>query len=484
MKINARFLEWASDSLALTCIFAWILIYPLHGPFLPLVFGPGTYITGHVFVLSHSLGLLAFAFLPPSLVGKTQLLKGIGAAVFIISGVWTYISPTTPFHYWTGGLLGFVSAYLVLAWIPRFLEPQSPVLKVGFAMVLTNFLLGLSGFVLAQGLPAPFIKAAALVISLGPLGAACLIAQKTPGNPPSDHLAGGKTSRQNIGVGPVLAIAAFAAAAYFTGGLWYRAVTPHFYLWWPELVGVSSFLYAAAVLVFIVFAYRHSFSWLGTISLSFLGIGLTVSIMGLDRVEVMMTTLLFLSLGLGAMDLFYWLALRTLARFLGFLKAFGLGLGVSLFFLAAPDIALDAGFLTDQLPTSPLAAVSGACLLFAVAPLLVRFFHPLTFYEKDSRCAPEAPEDAGGLNTPEAPEVRAREETAASDRQPPSFWFSLTNQEKKVYKLISRGHTDAEIAQILFITRHTVKFHTRNILRKAGVANRKELPAVNRQEKH
>jgi DNA-binding CsgD family transcriptional regulator len=484
MKINASFPEWAADSLALACVFTWILVYPLHGPFLHQVFGPGAYIAGQVFGLGHGLGLLAFAFLPPSLVQKKAAVIGVGAVVFITGGVWTYISPTTSVHYWTGGFLGFISAYLVLAWIPRFLEPQSPVLKVGSAMVLANVLFGLSGLVLTQGLPAPFIKAAALVIGLGPFGAACLIAKKTPGTSPSDHLAAGRTRRQNIGAGPVLAIAAFAAAAYFTGGLWYRVVAPPLHLWWPESVGASSFLYAAAVLVFLVFAYRYSFSWLGTMSLCFLGIGVTVSIMGLDRVEVLITTLLFLSLGLGAMDLFYWLALRTLARFLGFLKTFGLGLGVSLFFLTVPGIALDAGFLTGQLSISPLVAVSGVCLLFAVVPLLVWFFHPLTFSEIDSRCAPEAPEDTGGLNTPDAPAVRAREETAASGRQPPPFWFSLTNQEKKVYELISRGHTDAEIAERLVITRHTVKFHTRNILKKAGATNRKELSAVDRQEKY
>jgi hypothetical protein len=31
MKINARFPEWAADSLALACVFTWILVYPLHG---------------------------------------------------------------------------------------------------------------------------------------------------------------------------------------------------------------------------------------------------------------------------------------------------------------------------------------------------------------------------------------------------------------------------------------------------------------------
>ncbi len=53
--------------------------------------------------------------------------------------------------------------------------------------------------------------------------------------------------------------------------------------------------------------------------------------------------------------------------------------------------------------------------------------------------------------------------------------LELTVTEKKVYQLICRGLSNADIAVSLNISQNTVKFHVRNILQKAGVKNRFEL---------
>ncbi len=48
----------------------------------------------------------------------------------------------------------------------------------------------------------------------------------------------------------------------------------------------------------------------------------------------------------------------------------------------------------------------------------------------------------------------------------------LSQREVDVIKLMARGYNNRQIAEILFISEHTVKVHIRNIFRKIGVADR------------
>ncbi|MCL5040715.1 MAG: helix-turn-helix transcriptional regulator [Firmicutes bacterium] len=462
-----------ADSLILTLIFTWILLYPLHGPFLGLRFGPQAHIQGHIFALSHGAGLLIFAFLPPPLTQKAKILKGAGVAVFLLTGVWTFIPPPIPVTYVLNVLLGFLSAYLVLAWTPLFMNPHYPALRVGLAMVSSNVFLGLAG--LAQGFPPDLLKNIASLLGLAPLYGAYLMGKKSEAAAASSAtgthqrnqlaaLPGKRVEAATASSAPEtdggkgaagLALAfllAYAAAAYFSGGFWYRVVAPLFYFHWPQFPGADSFLYSAAVLGYASLTVKYKFfNWLGATSVGLLGAGLAFSVIGLDKPLPIVATLIFLTLGLGATDLFYWLSLRALGKYLGPIKSFGLGLGASLFFLTLPGIALDLRLLQNP-PGSPLVAVLGVVLLFLLVPFLGRFRPPLG-------------------------DVKTDENNLAGDgsSQPPPFWFNLTNQEKKVYELLCRGYTYPEIASRLFVSHHTVKFHTRNILRKAGAANRKEL---------
>lgn len=54
----------------------------------------------------------------------------------------------------------------------------------------------------------------------------------------------------------------------------------------------------------------------------------------------------------------------------------------------------------------------------------------------------------------------------------------LTEKEKEVVELICLGHTNADIAKLLFISEQTVKTHTKKIYPKIGVHSRLELAAV------
>ena len=50
----------------------------------------------------------------------------------------------------------------------------------------------------------------------------------------------------------------------------------------------------------------------------------------------------------------------------------------------------------------------------------------------------------------------------------------LTEREKEVLELLARGHRNKEIADLLFISERTVKFHVGIIFQKLDVSNRAE----------
>ena len=50
----------------------------------------------------------------------------------------------------------------------------------------------------------------------------------------------------------------------------------------------------------------------------------------------------------------------------------------------------------------------------------------------------------------------------------------LTRRELEILRLVAEGHSNAELAKMLWVTEQTVKFHLSNIYRKLGVANRTE----------
>lgn len=56
----------------------------------------------------------------------------------------------------------------------------------------------------------------------------------------------------------------------------------------------------------------------------------------------------------------------------------------------------------------------------------------------------------------------------------PALRSPLTSREREVLRLAAKGMSNADIAQELFVTEQTVKFHLGNIYRKMGVGNRTE----------
>jgi DNA-binding CsgD family transcriptional regulator len=71
--------------------------------------------------------------------------------------------------------------------------------------------------------------------------------------------------------------------------------------------------------------------------------------------------------------------------------------------------------------------------------------------------------------------LQARPARAAAAARPLSGWGSLTVIERRVAGLVAQGLTNAQVAQRLYLSRHTIDFHLRQIFRKLEVHSRTEL---------
>ncbi len=84
---------------------------------------------------------------------------------------------------------------------------------------------------------------------------------------------------------------------------------------------------------------------------------------------------------------------------------------------------------------------------------------------------------AGGA---EALASRARHELTAAGARPRRDWLisgpeSLTASERRTAELAAAGHSNREIAALLFVTPKTVEYHLRNTFRKLGISRRDQI---------
>ena len=64
---------------------------------------------------------------------------------------------------------------------------------------------------------------------------------------------------------------------------------------------------------------------------------------------------------------------------------------------------------------------------------------------------------------------RRRQSRAATEDLP-----DLTRRELEILQLVAEGHSNTQLAKMLWVTEQTVKFHLSNVYRKLDVANRTE----------
>ena len=71
--------------------------------------------------------------------------------------------------------------------------------------------------------------------------------------------------------------------------------------------------------------------------------------------------------------------------------------------------------------------------------------------------------------------ARSQPTAPATPSQPVSDAVALlTKREGEILRLAAEGHSNSELAKMLWVTEQTVKFHLSNIYRKLEVSNRTE----------
>jgi DNA-binding CsgD family transcriptional regulator len=65
-----------------------------------------------------------------------------------------------------------------------------------------------------------------------------------------------------------------------------------------------------------------------------------------------------------------------------------------------------------------------------------------------------------------------------SDPRPVEGWGSLTDNERRVSHLVAQGLTNSQTAERMFLSRHTIDFHLRQIFRKLSISSRVELARI------
>jgi DNA-binding CsgD family transcriptional regulator len=65
--------------------------------------------------------------------------------------------------------------------------------------------------------------------------------------------------------------------------------------------------------------------------------------------------------------------------------------------------------------------------------------------------------------------------TSVRGRRPTFGWASLTETERRIADLVAEGLTNREVADTIFVSRHTVDTHLRHIFRKLNIGSRVQL---------
>ncbi len=162
-------------------------------------------------------------------------------------------------------------------------------------------------------------------------------------------------------------------------------------------------------------------------------------------------------MGLAFCDVFIWIGLINLAR-TGAPNALALGLGVNVTVVFCTGLMFDLVRIGSVFSLSSVAfATTG--LLFFLIPVIVPRLAPYS-----SRTIEKNPYSRDCARIPGALPGKTRVHCGC-----------FSPAEERVLRLVLDGKKNGEIAQALFISPNTVKFHMKNILRKAGCSSRQDL---------
>ena len=191
----------------------------------------------------------------------------------------------------------------------------------------------------------------------------------------------------------------------------------------------------------------------------------------------------FLEGGLSFLDLYAWLLLIYFASRTGLRRGAVINFGIFIIVFAGTVahyhlLFRGAALLPGQSGLASFALL-GIFLLLLMLSLWDGRELPLQMGSAARREREEegfAGGDDGGDMGDADPEGKEKEEEMG--RRMKLMEFNLTRQETEIALLLLKGAKDLNICSLLYISQNTLKYHLRNIYRKTGSSNRRELKNI------
>jgi len=413
---SVRAVQWQSLASGVA-LWTWLLGFFFFGPVLGASFGASANVLAYVFAAGHIVGLVFWA--ADSRRGRAGIAP---LAALIPLTLVELLAPPLAWAVPLAAIGGFASACAVLRWLRMLQRAPRPGLALALAAGLANVFIWLLG--LPVDAPTFTRLAGGILVVLAIVVAAVTL--RDDGAPEQPLSVRERRWR------PPLHLLLFAVAAYVAGGVLFGTL--------------SAFVPAQAVAAWIgegpyILTFVAAAGWTRPAGLTSLQTW-TLAVIGVGAVCLAALYLLpwdfalawtLVMAGLGLADAYYWRSAIALFGSRGAMTA-GVALAWNVFIVSGTALATQ---LMPGLPLArtPIAGALIALLLFALGPWL----------------------------------------SAATARRPDESPRALTRSEAQVLDLLLQGLTDADISEELHISRNTVKFHVRNVLRKTGHANRREL---------
>ena len=414
----------SSPALSLALLFGWLLSFPMFGPWLARSAGVSIGVQGMSFLVGNIIGFVIAGSFNVPLCRRTRLiLPGTLSSLTAIN----FLFALPPFAaLLLLFLLGLITAQLIVEWARWFVRCSDPYIPLAISIVGANLLL------ILFMLPLPIYLLLPVLIGL-PLVASIMLPSINASNPTPLIDPDKSSVTKSLG-----ALAAFGIVVFFVGGVWFRVYTvPSF----PSSTSLAIFDNFCYILGIVGLAWwlrgKQDLAPIAAVTLSALGLGLVFA----QSTSHTLARVL-MSLGLAGGDYYFWLALWVLSRYLPAHRTFGWGLGFSLLQIAIATLFDMFGLLQGYDRQTLLFVAMGVTMILLPVIFSSRF---------------------------------QVETNAPPDVLPLEIAANLTESESKVFALLALGKSDQEMADELYISRHTVKFHVRNILHKFDAPNRKVL---------
>ena len=436
----------------ISIFFSWLLFIPFYGP--------GQYLlttipeASYIFVLAHICGMLhsgwLYAVRPNN--NLTRIMEKTAIALIPSAMLIILLSVSPGVELPAFVIMGYASAWFVIRWawwLSLADHASYRGILMGTVLAVANILLfSYSALLYLESYALQVVLLSTVLCTAG----AFLITTLPTG---SDSERGcTELDLQIKRALPPWHLLVFVLFAFTGGGLLYSAVYTIEIDMTVQIRSLSLAVYVIGAILFGFLADRYSRIILLPGLFAAMGIGFILLIINSSIPAVYLALNSAILLGLGCADLYYWLMLAGHGRRQDIPFVFAVGLSFHLVVISLTGMAADR-FLTDSSLWFSPAGVIGSIVMFL--GILFSFW----LYRRSLEMEASQPKPSPVFE-------HVTEEDLA--RQ-----FGLTPREQEIALLLLKGYSYPQISEQLFISLNTVKYHVRNILRKADVSNRHEL---------